>query len=560
MSATASATRSGARPSSLLRLYGYGSVFGKTLRDSRRATLLVGGFMALLLIGVSKAIVTEFATPASRQELVNVVDAVPPILAGLAGKPVNVGTLGGYLQYKYGTFFPIVVSLWSILALSGTLAAEARRGSLEFVAAAPISRVRIALSKLFGHLTSLAIVLVVVFLSTAYAGSAFAVLPGDAIGAEAAFSYALWLGLMALAAGGLAFAIAPFVGRNPAAGIAGAVMFGGFILNGYQGAIPALAPFANLTWFGWTTNHIPLAGAFDWASLIPVAVAAAAFLAIGVVAFVRRDIGATSSVPVLSLPGSLAGLRGPVGRMVANALPTALAWGIGIGVFGLVIAGSGSQFLEQLAKSPDFLRLLQSVFPNADIASPGGFLELLFIDFGLVLAGLAAATLVGVWASDETSGRLEMVLSAPLGRARWVVAGGAGLLISIAVVTVLAAAGIAIGSAITGGDVATPVIGTLTLGVYALAIAGIGVAVGGVVGTGAAAVVAAIVVILFWGGTILAPAFSLPEMVRDLALTAHYGLPMVGRWDAGGVLASLVLAVGGVALGAWGFARRDTRG
>ncbi len=62
--------------------------------------------------------------------------AVPPILQGLAGKPVNVETLGGYLQYKYGTFFPLVVSLWSILALSGTLAAEARRGSLEFVAAA----------------------------------------------------------------------------------------------------------------------------------------------------------------------------------------------------------------------------------------------------------------------------------------------------------------------------------------------------------------------------------------------------------------------------------------
>ena len=54
--------------------------------------------------------------------------AVPPILQGLAGKPVNVETLGGYLQYKYGTFFPLVVGLWSILALSGTLAAEARRG------------------------------------------------------------------------------------------------------------------------------------------------------------------------------------------------------------------------------------------------------------------------------------------------------------------------------------------------------------------------------------------------------------------------------------------------
>ena len=60
--------------------------------------------------------------------------------------------MGGYVQYKYGTFFPIVLSLWSILALSSTLASEAKRGSLEFVAAAPISRRRIVLEKLSGHI------------------------------------------------------------------------------------------------------------------------------------------------------------------------------------------------------------------------------------------------------------------------------------------------------------------------------------------------------------------------------------------------------------------------
>ena len=82
----------------------------------------------------------------------DLIAAVPPILQGLAGKAVNVETLGGYLQYKYGAFFPLIASLWSILALSGTLAAEARRGSLEFVAAAPMTRRRIALQKLFGHI------------------------------------------------------------------------------------------------------------------------------------------------------------------------------------------------------------------------------------------------------------------------------------------------------------------------------------------------------------------------------------------------------------------------
>ena len=48
--------------------------------------------------------------------------------------------------------------------------------------------------------------------------------------------------------------------------------------------------------------------------------------------------------------------------------------------------------------------------------------------------------------------------------------------------------------------------------------------------------------------------------MQDLALSAHYGLPMVGQWDVAGVVASLVIAVGGVAIGAWGFARRDLGG
>ena len=34
------------------RIYGLGSVFAKTLRDSRRATILVGGVLGLMLIGI----------------------------------------------------------------------------------------------------------------------------------------------------------------------------------------------------------------------------------------------------------------------------------------------------------------------------------------------------------------------------------------------------------------------------------------------------------------------------------------------------------------------------
>jgi len=121
------------------------SVFTKTIRDSRRTTIIVSVLLFLLLISVTAAVANEFDTPAKRKSLADLVAGLPPILQGLAGKPINLETMGGYVQYKYGTFFPIVLSLWSILALSSTLAGEAKRGSLEFVAAAPISRRRIVL-------------------------------------------------------------------------------------------------------------------------------------------------------------------------------------------------------------------------------------------------------------------------------------------------------------------------------------------------------------------------------------------------------------------------------
>jgi ABC-2 type transport system permease protein len=541
------------------RLFGLGSVFGKTIRDSRRAVLLAGFGMGLLLIGVSQAIVTEFATAASRQELANIVNSVPPILQGLAGKPVNVETLGGYLSYKYGSFFPIIVGLWSIVALSGTLATEARRGSLEFVAANPLRRRTIALEKLGGHIVGMVIACFIVSISLVVVGSTISGLPGDEISVTAAAGYALWLGLLGLVAGSVAFAIAPFLGRGAATGFATAILFGGFLLNGYQSAIPQLAPLANLTWFGWTTNHIPLAGVYDWASLGLVAVVAVVLFAIGTEAFVRRDLAATSAVPTPSLPRALVGLRGPASRATGEILPSALAWGIGIGIFGLLIAGSGRSFVEQLASSPDFSKLLASIFPGHDVGTVGGFLQLLFLQFGLIFAGLAAATLVGNWASDETSGRLELLLAAPFRRTRWVVAGGIGVLVGIVVIVVVAAIGISIGASITGGDITTPVVGTLALGLFAVGMAGIGFAVGGLFGTRFAGPVVAVVTIVTWFLDTIGASLGLPDTVRALALSTHLGQPMLGVWDPVGIAACLILAIGGVGLGAWGFARRDMR-
>src|SRR5262249_58171531 len=112
-----------------------------------------------------------------------------------------------------------------------------------------------------------------------------------------------------------------FPGGGGGGGIAGFVLFGGYLLNGYRASVPARAGIAKLSWFSWTAKHLPLAGQYDWWSLVPVAIAAAGVLAIGVEAFSRRDLGSLSAIRTPSAPAALLGLPGPVGRSLAHLLP-----------------------------------------------------------------------------------------------------------------------------------------------------------------------------------------------------------------------------------------------
>ena len=144
-----------------------------------------------------------------------------------------------------------------------------------------------------------------------------------------------------------------------------------------------------------------------------------------------------------------------------------------------MIAGSGKSFIDELGKATDFVKLLNNVFPGFDIRSVGGFLQLLFVEFGLILAGLAAATLVAVWASTRRPAASSSCWRRRCRASAGSSSGGVAILVGIVVVTVVAALGIAVGAVIAGGDIVQPVVGSLVLGLYAAALAGIGVAIGG---------------------------------------------------------------------------------
>jgi ABC-2 type transport system permease protein len=272
--------------------------------------------------------------------------------------------------------------------------------------------------------------------------------------------------------------------------------------------------------------------------------------------FVRRDLGVTVGISLPSLPAPVLGVHGPTARAFGDQLPRALSWGIGLGLVGILYASLAGSLADQIGSSPGIQDSFGRIFPGADFSSTGGWMQF-YAELLYIVAGFAAATFISKWASDETEGRLEMALTAPMARARWVVAGGASALLAIVVTTVLVAAGVGLGSAVGGLAAGDAMLGCASLGLYAAAIVGIGVAVGGLWRTSIAAEIAALVVVATYLLDLVAPPLNLPDWLHQLALTAHFGKPMVGEWDMVGVAACLVIAVGGVLLGAWGMSRRD---
>lgn len=558
MGAEAGASAVGAdRANPLSRIAGLGSVYGKTVRDSRRAALVVGLLAGLFMLASAAPYGVQFTTVADRQQLVAQMTNLPLVLRGLLGQPINIELLGGFLSWRVGNVLPVMLGLWSVLALSGTLAGEAAKGSLDLLASTPTSRRSIAVQKLAGHLSALVVAMLIAAVLIVAAGRAFAVLPGDEIALGAALGQVTLYALLILAAGSVSFATAPILGRTRGLAFGLVFLFGGYLVSSYASLSPLIDSLRPLSWYAWTAGHRPLAGVTDWGSLALLAVVCFVLLAVGVVAFTRRDLGAHGALAWLRLPSLPAGVSGPMTRQLADRTAVAIAWGLGVGLYAALVALSAKSVAESLGQLPQITELIAVLYPGVDLKEPSGILQLTFFGFASLILGLAAASFVASWAGDETGGRLAVVMAAPLTRARWLLSSGLGVFGAIGITTVLLGLIVALAVASQGGDIVRPVIGIGIVGLSMAGFAGIGLAVGGLFRASLAAPVAAAVVVATFLLDTLGTALDLPDAVLDLSIYRHLGLPMVGTYDGVGLVACLILAVGGLVLGAWGLTRRD---
>jgi len=547
------------KPGPWSRVVGLGTIYGKTVRDSLRAALVVGGVASLFMLGtgVPYGVSPEFSTVELRKAFITGLTLLPPALRGLLGEPINLETMGGFLSWRVGNFLPVVLGLWPVIALSGTLAGEAAKGSLDLLASTPQSRRTIALEKVAGHVTAVILAMLLLAATIWAVGAFFAALPGDEIPVSAALGQVTLYGLMMLFVGAVAFATAPFVGRTRAAAIGLLVLFGSYLVESYASLSDLLDRLSALSFFEWTAGHRPLAGVTDWTSVAILAALTVVLFAFGTVAFGLRDVGAVANVGWLRLPSLPAGIRGPFTRQLSDRASLAIAWGLGIGLYALLVIASSSAFSQLIDKLPQIEALLRSIYPDLDLHQPSGLLQLTFFSFGSFILGLAGASFLAGWSSDEGRRRLEVVLSTPRSRASWAFLSSLGVLAAVGLVGLVIGAFIAVGVANQGGDVVQPLVGIAVLTLAAAGFTGVGLAAGGLVRLSLAAGVTGFLVIATLLIDTLGAALKLPDWVLDLSLYRHVGQPMAGVVEPFGVAVAAVMVVGGLILCAVGLRRRD---
>ncbi|MFN2182709.1 MAG: ABC transporter permease subunit [Anaerolineae bacterium] len=121
-----------------------------------------------------------------------------------------------------------------------------------------------------------------------------------------------------------------------------------------------------------------------------------------------------------------------------------LGWGLGIAALGLILVPFYDVFMEQQA---DFMQMLESYPPEflaffggdaASMATPGGYLGMYGFSMLPVIVGIFAVIVgSGLLASDEESGRLDLIVAHPVSRAALFWGRLAGLIVSSVAILVL---------------------------------------------------------------------------------------------------------------------------
>ena len=511
--------------------------------------------ITLLSFATSTAVATQFGDEAAQAAILSLAASNPAFLF-LRGLPDGTGT-GAVVFFQGFAFTAVLAGLMSTFLVVRHTRSDEELGRAELLGAVPVPRAApLAATLLLGTAANLVLA---VFVAAAFmaaglpaAGSAAA---GAAIGSVGIFFVAVAaVAAQALPSGRSA--------NGAAAGLVGAA----YLLRGVGDALGT--PAADLlhvtsAWpsllspIGWGQRTRPFTSPDLSALLVPLAAAAVLGTA-AVMIRRRRDVGASLLPQRVGKERAGVGGTSFVGLAWRLQRSTLAGWCVGAASLGAVAGALGPAVTETVSSVAPLRDLIERLVPGGQ----AGLIDV-FVTALLGMAGVFAAA-AGIQAvlrmrAEESEGRAEILLAAPVSRSRWL---GANLFIaalSAAVVSATAGAAAAVGLAVSGTSdgpawsLVPAALAHVPAALVFLVVAAVGFAVAPRLST-----------LLGWGtlavGIVLGEfgeLFGLPVWLQDASPFRHSSAMPVESFDQAGAVGLLLVAAAGAAVAAYSLRRRD---
>lgn len=534
------------------------------------AQLWRGPFIAAVVI----AVFVPLAVVSYRGIDVTAFDALPDALKMVMG--IAPGASAETLAYilVLGTYGGLTLSAVAIATCTNAAAGEEDRRTLALVLGTPVSRLRYILTRALAGLTVLLLAAGVVLASSLLTAEVLDVAAGES------HFLAQWTHLVGavLFHGFLAFAIAAATGRRALAGaVAAVVMVVGLFSAGLLPMVEEYQDYAQWVPWYWLDGSMPIANGFEPTHLALLAGGSVLFVLVGILGFPRRDLRNFAGGGLMArLADSAAGRATSRIRLVSRGIWThtlgrnvALTTIIAVIMFALLGVAMGPLYAgmeEQLAAMSQSMSAdMLALFGAGDFSTPEGFFQAetlgLMAPIAVITVGVAMAS--GL-AAEESQRRAGLLLAQPISRARVLSAVVLGMMVHVAVVAVLTALGIWLGSVVAGLGI--DVAGALWAAVLVF---GIGMAISSVALVVAAATGSVVTATWSAVGLAVAAHFANALMTLDADASGYAWVspfnwyshvnPLLEAPEPARVVALFVMAVVLVALAYPLYQRRDLR-
>ena len=511
-------------------------------RDRVRLPLWLAGLGGTIAVS-AMAVPPLYDTPDKIRGYAEAV-GTSPVNYLMSGRQAGIDNIGGIVANEVSQVAQLGICLMVMFLVVRHTRAEEETGRAELVRSTVLGRHAATLAGLLYGIGAAVLIALVTTVS---------MLAADLNGVGTT-TYGVSLALLGICYAAVALVAAQLsASARGALGLAGAAITVGYLVRGI-GAMENSA-FVWASPFGWAQRMDAFGNEQWWPAALLITLTAV-LLALAAWLTGHRDFAGGVLQTRPGRPHAARFLGTPVGLTLRLQRGLLIGWSVGMTVLGLVYGAVIPTIPDLVESNPD---LAEVIGASGDVqqALTDAFLRYVFVFMAVISTGFAVTSVLRLRAEEE-SGRSEAVLATGVRRSSWVRATVLVAVLGALVLSVLAGLGIAVGYGLGTSEwdqVGSHIGGQLSYLPGVLVIIAIAVAVSCLFPRRSLLAWAAAAFVVFQ--VILGDTLRLPTWLD--ALSPFWHLPALPEetFDPIPTLVELVVAAALVALGLWGYRRRD---